>query len=54
MAQTIADTGAPDHVEELIRQRVADGIATLAAAPIDDHARTALCDLAVTATHRPA
>lgn len=54
MAQTIADTGAPDHVEELIRQRVADGIATLDAAPIDDLARAALSDLAVTATHRPA
>jgi geranylgeranyl diphosphate synthase, type I len=54
LAQVIADTGAPDHVEELIRQRVAEGVATLAAAPIDDHARAALTDLAVTATHRPA
>ena len=54
MAQIIADTGAPERVEELIRERVAEGVATLAAAPIHDHARAALTDLAVTATHRPA
>ncbi len=54
MAQVIADTGAPDHVEELIRKRVDEGVSALADAPIDDHARAALTRLAVTATHRPA
>jgi geranylgeranyl diphosphate synthase type I len=54
MAEVIADTGAPERVEALIQQRVAEGIATLVAAPINDHARAALTDLAVTATHRPA
>jgi geranylgeranyl diphosphate synthase type I len=53
LAQVIADTGAPAQVEALIRQRVAEGVAALADAPIHDDARAALTDLAVTATHRP-
>jgi geranylgeranyl diphosphate synthase, type I len=54
LAAVIAETGAPARVEALIQQRVAEGIAALAEAPIHDDARSALTDLAVTATHRPA
>ena len=54
LAQVIAETGAPARVEALIQQRVAEGIAALADAPIHDDARAALIDLAVSATHRPA
>jgi geranylgeranyl diphosphate synthase type I len=53
MAQLIIETGAPARVETLIRQRVGEGIAALADAPIQDDARTALTDLAVSTTHRP-
>jgi geranylgeranyl diphosphate synthase, type I len=53
LAQVIAETGAPAQVEALIQQRVAEGIAALADAPIHDGARAALTDLAVSATHRP-
>ena len=38
----------------MIRERVASAVAVLAAAPIADDARTALIDLAVRATQRPA
>jgi geranylgeranyl diphosphate synthase type I len=54
LARVIADTGAPAHVETLIQQRVAEGVAALAGAPIHDDARATLTELAVTATHRPA
>ena len=54
IAAVIADTGAPDRVEALIEQRVSEGVAALADTSIHDEARTALTDLAVTATHRPA
>jgi geranylgeranyl diphosphate synthase type I len=50
----IAETGAPEQVEALIEERVGEGIAALAAAPIHDDARQALTGLAVTATHRRA
>jgi geranylgeranyl diphosphate synthase type I len=54
IAEVIAETGAPARVEALIQDRVADGIAALAGAPIGADARAALTGLAVTATHRPA
>jgi geranylgeranyl diphosphate synthase type I len=54
MAQVIADTGAPAHVEALIRQRVDEGCTAVANAPIHPDARMALTDLAVAATNRPA
>ena len=54
IAQVIADTGAPDEVRALIRQRVDEGVTALADAPIHPDARTALTELAVSATHRPA
>jgi geranylgeranyl diphosphate synthase type I len=54
MAQIIADTGAPEQVEVLVRKRVDEGLDALAKAPIHADARAALTELAVTATHRPA
>jgi geranylgeranyl diphosphate synthase type I len=53
-AAAIAATGAPETVEAMIRERVASAVAVLAAAPIADEARTALIELAVRATQRPA
>ncbi|MET0415845.1 MAG: polyprenyl synthetase family protein, partial [Actinoplanes sp.] len=53
-AQIIAETGAPARIEAMIAERVADGVAALADAPIREEARAALIDLAVRATHRPA
>jgi geranylgeranyl diphosphate synthase type I len=38
----------------MISERVAEGVAALAEAPIREEARVALVDLAVRATHRPA
>ena len=52
LAEIIAETGAPARVETLIADRVGEGIAALAGAPISDDARAALTDLAVTAAHR--
>jgi geranylgeranyl diphosphate synthase type I len=52
LAEIIAETGAPGRVEALIAERVGDGIAALAQAPIADDARAALTDLAVTVAHR--
>ncbi|GGK95520.1 polyprenyl synthetase family protein [Mangrovihabitans endophyticus] len=54
IAQVISDTGAPDRIRGLIRQRVDEGVAALSDAPLHDDARAALVDLAVTATHRAA
>jgi len=54
LAQVISDTGAPTRVEALIQQRVSEGVAALAEAPVTDQARSKLIELAVTATHRPA
>ncbi len=53
-AQIIAETGAPDRIEAMIAERVADGVTAVADAPIREDARAALIDLAVRATHRPA
>jgi geranylgeranyl diphosphate synthase type I len=53
-ARIIAETGAPAAVEAMISERVADAVAAVANAPIDQEARAALIDLAVRATHRPA
>ncbi|GAA2496655.1 polyprenyl synthetase family protein [Winogradskya humida] len=53
-AEIIVETGAVAQVESLILQRVEQGVAALAGAPIHDDARAALTELAVTATHRPA
>jgi geranylgeranyl diphosphate synthase type I len=52
LAGIIAETGAPARVETLIAERVGEGIAALAGAPISDDARAALTDLAVSAAHR--
>ncbi|MEV6305882.1 polyprenyl synthetase family protein [Actinoplanes sp. NPDC051861] len=53
-ARIIADTGAPARVEEMIRARVSEGVAAISEAPIRPDARTALVELATTATQRPA
>ena len=53
-ARVIAETGAPARLEAMIQERVADGVAALAGAPIHESARTALIELAVRVTHRPA
>ena len=53
-AEVIAETGAPDEVETLIKQRVEEGRAALDDAPMHPAARAELTHLAVTATHRPA
>ena len=53
-AEVIAETGAVEEVEALIRRRVEEGLDALAKAPIHDDARAALTDLAATATHRSA
>ncbi len=53
-ARVIADTGAPTRLEGMIQERVADGIAALAGAPLHEDARAALIELAVRVTHRPA
>ncbi|MCU7728302.1 polyprenyl synthetase family protein [Actinoplanes sp. KI2] len=53
-AEAIAATGAPSQVEAMIQERVAAATAVLAAAPIATEARTALIELAVRASRRPA
>ena len=51
----MSDSSGPMAIEtEAIGYTYPDGIAALAGAPIDDEARVALTDLAITATHRPA
>lgn len=54
MTEVVVETGAVDRVERMIEERVRDGVAVLAAAPIDSAARAALTDLAVAATARQA
>ena len=54
LAAVIAATGAPERLEQMIRERVAEGIAALAEAPIQPAALEALTALAVEAAHRPA
>jgi geranylgeranyl diphosphate synthase type I len=53
IADVIAGTGADRKVEDLIRRRVGEAVDTVAQAPVDTDARTALTDLAVSAAHRP-
>jgi len=54
LAEIIADTGAPERVEAMIRERVDEGVTAVMNAPIHPDARNALTELAVTASHRPA
>ncbi|MBW6438215.1 polyprenyl synthetase family protein [Actinoplanes hulinensis] len=53
-AEIIAATGAPARVEEMIRERVREGVAAITDAPVRADARTALIELAAAASHRPA
>jgi geranylgeranyl diphosphate synthase type I len=53
MAEVIADTGAVDRIEAMIKERVAEGVEALGDVPIHEDARRALTGLAVAATDRP-
>ncbi|MFI7578761.1 polyprenyl synthetase family protein [Micromonospora sp. NPDC049497] len=52
LAGVVADTGAVTRMERMIDDRVAEALAALDTAPIDETARTALTGLAAAATHR--
>ncbi|RKN48271.1 polyprenyl synthetase family protein [Micromonospora endolithica] len=52
LAELVADTGAVARVERMIDDRVAEALAALDSAPIEETARTALTGLATAATHR--
>ncbi|SCF00624.1 geranylgeranyl diphosphate synthase, type I [Micromonospora haikouensis] len=54
LAELVADTGAVARVERMISDRVADALAALDTAAIDETARTALTGLATAATARRA
>ncbi|MFF3867133.1 polyprenyl synthetase family protein [Micromonospora sp. NPDC001898] len=54
LAQVVVDTGAVARVERMISDRVAEALAALETAPIDETARTALTGLATAATDRRA
>lgn len=54
LAELVADTGAVDRVERMITDRVAEALAALDDASIDETARIALTGLAGTATDRRA
>jgi geranylgeranyl diphosphate synthase, type I len=49
----LTETGALAECEQMIRGSVGEALAALAAAPFTDEAKTALAELAVTATDRP-
>ncbi|PGH44027.1 geranylgeranyl diphosphate synthase, type I [Micromonospora sediminicola] len=52
LADLVRDTGAATRVERMISERVAEALAALDTAPIDETARTALTGLATAATAR--
>jgi geranylgeranyl diphosphate synthase type I len=54
LAALIAATGAPEQLELMIRERVAEGVGAITEAPIQPDAVDALTALAVNATQRPA
>ncbi|MEH1098569.1 polyprenyl synthetase family protein [Micromonospora sp. CPCC 205561] len=54
LAELVADTGAVDRVERMISDRVAEALAALGTASIDETARTALTGLATATTSRRA
>lgn len=54
LADLVADTGAVARVESMISDRIADALAALETASIDETARTALTGLATAATMRRA
>jgi geranylgeranyl diphosphate synthase, type I len=54
LAGVVAETGAVAAVEGMVERRVEAAIDALALAPIDPTARSALTDLAITATYRQA
>ncbi|MEV0006063.1 polyprenyl synthetase family protein [Micromonospora sp. NPDC050980] len=52
LADLVRDTGATARVERMISERVTEALTSLATAPIDETARTALTGLATAATAR--
>ncbi|WDZ86208.1 polyprenyl synthetase family protein [Micromonospora cathayae] len=52
LTEVVAATGAVGQVEQMISDRVAEALAALGSAPIDETARSALTGLATAATHR--
>ncbi|MBY8872064.1 polyprenyl synthetase family protein [Micromonospora sp. PLK6-60] len=54
LAELVADTGAVDRIDRMIDDRVAEALAALESASIDETARTALTGLAAAATRRRA
>jgi geranylgeranyl diphosphate synthase type I len=54
LAALIAATGAPEQLELMIRERVAEGVGAITEAPIQPDAVDALTALAINATQRPA
>jgi geranylgeranyl diphosphate synthase type I len=54
LADVVAETGAVDAVEAMVERRTRIAIDALAVAPIEPSSRSALTELAVTATYRRA
>jgi geranylgeranyl diphosphate synthase type I len=54
LADVVAETGAVAAVEAMVERRVETALDTLDRAPIEAASRTALAELAITATHRAA
>jgi geranylgeranyl diphosphate synthase, type I len=54
LTDLVAETGAVDAVEAMVEQRISTALDALVGAPIDPAARSALADLAITATSRRA
>jgi geranylgeranyl diphosphate synthase, type I len=54
LTDVVADTGAVDAVEAMVEHRITTALDALVGAPIDPASRSALADLAITATSRRA
>jgi geranylgeranyl diphosphate synthase, type I len=54
LTDLVAETGAVDAVEAMVEHRISTALDALVGAPIDPAARSALADLAITATSRRA
>jgi geranylgeranyl diphosphate synthase, type I len=52
LRDVITDTGALGRVEDLVERLLSDALEALEAAPVEDHARAVLADLALAATAR--
>jgi len=54
LADVVTQTGAVEAVETMVERRIGTALDALAEAPIDPASRSALTELAITATHRQA